>query len=1083
MFPIHNHSEYSALDGFGKPEEIAARIEQLGLPGCCLTDHGTVAGFAPFVKAMTERNLQYGLGIEAYQARTSRKVTPEPYEKMVVNDITGKKQKRKVTPRDGAHLILLAKNDTGFKNLMRLSDEASRTGFYYHPRVDWELLEKYHEGIICTSACLAGLVAQGIKEVWEPEADNIEPFNTKALSRYLDIFGDDFFLEMHTYSDPKQHIVNEHLVDIAQERGVPVVYANDAHYCKPSDYIWHETLLCMQQHKGLDEEKGKYASADDPTAWHPQDLFIMGEDDVRDRLSYLPDSVVDEAVANSDLIAERCAATLPEVRTHLPVFKPREKVINNNVFLLDLVEAGLKERYEDPLPPEIEDRAIYEYESIVEAGLGDYFLIVWDFINWCRHKKIMVGPGRGSAGGSILAYALGITSVDPIKYGLYFERFWNPGRTDGLPDIDVDIEKARRAEVKQYLANRYGENRVLPIGNHIRMRPKQAIDKAGMALWGKSHKHYGVLELIKKQITKLIDAGVQPDWETIWEDAEVAKELQRFRDDPTYEPIFAIAEEMTGRLSSYGVHASAVVISDVDLPEYLPCRLVTEDDAGQKGDKIPVTQLEMVGVEDAGFPKFDLLGLKTLDVLKQTCALAGEPDFDFDWYDYDNMPIACWQMLENGHTLGLFQIEDGYAARKIASDLHARNIEDLAAIVALNRPGPLRSGMVDRYLARRAGKEATTYAHEMLEPILKDTYGDFLYQEQVIAYFRAIGYDLGEADAIRKMLGKKQADKMAAEHPRYLERATQFMSQAIAEAIWEDIIGFSKYSFNKSHAVEYGKILAQTMLAKFEWPTEFIMACIEVASNAKTKASEKVAKFVQEGRKIGVPVLPPDINMSDTIISKVGDEIYFGLRDVKGVGDEACDWIKENRPFKSFEAFQEAHASAQKVYEKAPKDKRAAKSPKQLLRANAITALYDAGAFDSVTERDISAREASRLQLELLGIMLLDPDADLAKEFSEEIEELKTLLEIDQTPAGRLIEVPGIITEVRQTNIRADASWMPGERMAIIHIRWQGQETSFAAFPDEYRRMSSILKTDRFCRFSLKRSKTGVSLKKATIIG
>ena len=1071
------------MDGYGRPEEIAARIKELGLAGAFLTDHGTVAGLPPFLKAMSAQGLFAGMGIEAYQAKTSRKITPEPYEEKVLNQKTGKMITKKRIPRDGAHVILLAKNETGFKNLMRLSDEAGRSGFYYNPRVDWELLEKYNEGIICTSACLAGLVPQGIKEAWEPKGRNLEKYNTKALSRYLDIFGEDFFLELHTYSDPKQRIANEHLVDIARERGVPVVYANDAHYLTPDQHILHETLQCMQMHKSLSEDKGDYASHRNPTEFHPPDLYIMGENDVRDRLSYLEDSVVNEAIANSDLIASMCDVKLPKVRLHLPVFKPRKEVVNNNVMLLDLMYDGLIERYGDPLPDEVEDRAIYEYMAITDAGLGDYFLIVWDFINWCRHKKIMVGPGRGSSAGSILAYSLGITSIDPLKYGLYFERFWNPGRTDGLPDIDVDIEKAHRAEVKQYLINRYGENRVISIGNHIRMRPKLAIDRAGVALWGKGHKHYGTLELIKKQINKLIDAGVQPDWDTIWEDAEVAAELQKFRDDPTYSEIFDIAEIMTGRLSSYGVHASAVVISDVDLPERLPCRTVTEDDAGQKGDKIQVTQLEMTEIESSGFPKFDLLGLKTLDVLKATCELAGEPDFDFDWYDYDSMPEEAWNLLDKGYTLGMFQIEDGYAARKISNELRARSIDDLAAIVALNRPGPLRSGMVDRYLARRAGKEPAVYSHPILEPILKETFGDFLYQEQVISYFRAIGYDLGEADAIRKMLGKKQVEKMAAEFPRYLERAMDFMERAKAEAIWEDIVGFSKYGFNKSHAVAYGKVLAQTVMAKWMWPTEFIMASIEVASNAKTKAMEKVANFVQEGRRMGVAILPPDINMSDTTISKVGDEIYFGLRDVKFCGDTACDWIKERRPFVSFEHFKEIHMADQKAYEDTPKDKRQGKSPKARLRSNVIEALYNAGAFDSITERNVEAREKARLQLELLGIMLLDPDSDLAKEYAEELDGLNELLDIDNTPAGKTIDVPGIITEVRKTQIRKDASWKPGEQMAIVHIRWKGQETSFAAFPDEYEAARSILIPDRFCKFTLKRSRTGTSLRKVKIIG
>lgn len=1053
------------------------------MPGAFLTDHGTVAGFAPFAKAMGERDLFYGFGMEAYQAKVSRKTKPDPVEKLVKNK-NGKEVKRKSTPRDQAHLILLAKNEVGLRNLMCIADESGRSGYYYVPRVDWELLEKFNEGVICTSACMSGLVADGLKPYWD-DADG-KP-STEALSRYMDIFGDDFFIELHTYSDPKQEVLNLKLCELAQERGIPLVYANDAHYACADDHMKHEVMLSMQQGKSLFEDKGDYASHKDRMSWHPNDLYIMGEGDVRERLSYLPKRIVDESISNSDLIASKCDARLPEKKMHLPVFKPREEVINNEVYLLDLIEAGLKKRYGKSIPEEVIEQAIYEYTAITEAGLGDYFLIVWDLIQWCRHQKIKVGPGRGSVGGSVMAYALEITQVDPFKFGLYFERFWNPGRADGLPDIDIDIQRSRRPEAKQYLKNRYGELRVLSIGNHIRMRPKQAIDKVGVAFWGKGHSKYGLLQIIKNLIETLNDAGKQPSWDKIWDDDEVSLALQKFCDeDEEIETLLQTAEAMTGRIATYGIHASAIVISDVDLPQYLPCRMATpKDDSGEDGEKVPVTQLEMDGVEDAGFPKFDVLGLKTLDVLDITAQLAGDSDFDFDAVDYDAIPEGegFWELMDNAITLGLFQIEDGHAARKISKDLKPRSLEDLGAIVALNRPGPLRGGVVDRYIVRRDGKEPVEYAHPILEDILRESHGDFLYQEGVIAYFRAIGYDLGEADYIRGILGKKKVKLMEAEYPRYLERACNFMPKTKAEAIWKSIEEFSKYSFNKSHSVEYGLILAQTMYAKWQWPTEFIMASIMVISEGNaTKRKEKIAAFIEEARKMDIPVLPPDINHSDTAICKVDDTIYFGLRDVKFVGDMACDWVKENRPFKSYEHFLEVHAEAQEAHEDLPKDKRPKKSPRQQCSSKAIDCLYNAGAFDAVSPRDISIAEICSLQEELMGIMLSDPDSDLADKYADRIKNLRKLSELEK--ASKAMSVPGVVTNVKKVTIREDANWvqMRGREMAIIDIRWAGESMSFAAFPDELKTYSNSLRRGRFCKFTIKPGKKGFSLKEAHTI-
>lgn len=1056
MIPIHNHSDFSALDGLSTCEEIADRIEQLGLCGCALTDHGLVCGHNSFAKAMHAKGLKPIYGLEAYQAKESRKTKPEPIQYVAADGKTKTK-----TPRDAAHLILIAQNATGLRNLNILSDEANRTGFYHSPRLDWELLEKYNEGLIATSACLSGLISRDI----ERGNDGI----SGSLGRYLDIFRDRFYIELHSYAAEKQRRTNFHLWELAQDQGIPVVYANDAHYCNiPSTPIWladgsfstigevkpgdkvmgweaykgdgfarklqvstventvrrlsplvkvtlesGREIICTPEHKwltpscgaegkeyyckarvgrslihvvdqpeelssdlkgiarwlggifdgegnmheqaivlsqsishnpdicnaieqalddlklnyrrdtssktevhrwyltgrqtlvnflawckpvknqkiinilysSLKKSKDKVVSIEDAcfgevvsmttstgnyVAWgyaskncseedyfthemilnmqmksdyksaknltvdgdidedyshdgeanhyHPKSLYIMGEDEVREALSYLPKRAVDEAIANSDLIAEQCDVTLPDTRMHMPVFRVPEQR-DNKLALRELAEAGIKKRYPEATE-EVTERFEREFQALTDvdlgdgATLGDYFLINWDWIaNFCKPNGILTGPGRGSAGGSILAYSLGITHIDPIKYNLQFERFWNPGRATGFPDIDTDVEQGRRAEVKEYLIDKYGADKVLSIGTHIKHKPKSAIEAAAKAYFGrermKADNLYDIVNKVKEIIESTVDAGKQPDWPELWE--TVGHKLQPFKDlSDEWEIVFNTAERITGRISTYGIHASAVVVSDVTLPEILPSR--SAKPATGNTERQLVTQVDMHEVEALGFLKLDLLGLRNLDTLAMTARLAGMEDFDW-WNDIDYDKLD-YSLLDSGHTLGLFQVENGQAAKRIAKGISACCLGDLAAIIALNRPGPLRSGAVERLLDRKAGNSSVVYPHPILEDVLQHTYGEMIYQEDVLTFFRKIGYDWSEADTIRWMMGKKKRDEMAAEYPRYLERAKEFMSEDDAHSIWELMADFSKYGFNIPHAMCYGKILAATIYAK-----------------------------------------------------------------------------------------------------------------------------------------------------------------------------------------------------------------------------------------------------------------------------
>lgn len=997
--PIHNHSEFSALDGFSTVQEIARRITAIDAPGAFITDHGVIAGWRPFAKAMKSRGLIPGFGIEAYQASTHRDSRPDSKKKS----------------RDQHHLVLLAKNNTGVANLMRLNDEANRTGFYFVPRVDWELLEKYHEGVIATSACLAGMVAKGINN--DDKSD---------LYRYLDIFGDDFLIELHTYDDPYQKEINKELVSLATEHGIRMVHANDAHYSCASDYEHHQVMLCMQTGaKITDKERMS----------HPPCLHIMDEKEVVDRLSYLGATVVESALKNSEDVLELCRdASLPEPKMHLPVYVPREatKDKSNNHLIIRLVEEGLVERFSE-ITHEVEERAGYELETIIDAGLADYFLITADFCKWADNNGIERGPGRGSVGGSLVAYALGITDVNPLKYNLYFERFYNAGRDEGLPDIDIDFEPERRSEIDDYLRSRYGANHVIPIGNHIRMKPKMTVDRVGKALGIP----YGDLEAIKKIIDTIPDINIisadQIGWEpspevkiAVLEDKDAALKLEPYIEK--YPELFEHAKAIGGRLVTYGVHASAIIISDVDIRGVLPTMLRASDD-GSKGKKVLATQVEMREVEACGFPKFDRLGLRNLSTLKSVVDLTGN-NWSYKDIVWESLPEDFWELIESGLTLGLFQVEDGNA-KKIGKRLKPRSIEDLAAIVALNRPGPLRSGVVDRFIARRNNEEPVVYMHEILRPILEETYGDFLYQEQVIAYFRAISYDVKEADGIRKMLGKKLVIEMEREYPRYVERASAFMTEEQAKAIWDLIVDFSKYSFNKSHAVAYAIILARTMYAKWKHPIEFVLSSIH------TNPAD-VGSYIREAGLMGIKINAPDINMSEIEIAEKNGEIWFGLKNIKWIGEEAAKWVVDNRPYLNFQDFKSKHEEKQKEWEK-NKELKKSKSPRQLLRSSQIETLVEAGAFDSTDPRELDLMDQAEAQKTLLGFSIVDPNSGIIEKNRDRLDLLPGYEEIDSM-LGSVVNIPGIITDVKEIKTKS------GSTMGRVKVEWNGAEVEFAVF-------------------------------------
>jgi len=628
IVPLHNHSDYSNLDGNALPVEIAARAKELGCPACAITDHGVVTGHLDFVKEMKAVDLKPILGIEAYHG-------------LKWSGFKGQE-------RDQAHLILLAQNDRGLRNLWRLVDGAADPARYrYVPRMGWDGLDRHNEGLICTSACALGLVVQ----------QTVILGNYQPLNQYLDTFGDRFYIELHTYDHTSmfedagmtQADINIALVQIAQERGIPVVYANDAHYAFPGQYPYHDAYLAAatgKQKKG-EPDQNVYTPVDQRKMWHPQCLYIMSEEEVRERLNYLPDNVVDEAIDNSVAIAESCNADLPEVKRHLPTFIPKDcpwvedKYETAADLFVALVEKGIYDRFGEEPAPEIWDRAVREMEIFLDAGLEHYFLWGWDVCMFCDSEElpnevqkwfedpwegpILRGPGRGSSAGCLVAYALKITDVDPLYYGLIFERFWNAGRAEGFPDIDSDFARRRRPEIVRYLKKRLGEKRVRPIGTTTRLKPKACIDRF--------YKACDILYDDKEELKKIVDQTpdidiLGPDsiaWSresdpdllhkgkarTIYIMDHVEKDVTEWVGKDKKRQFFVdVVGHVTNRVENYGIHPSGILLSDVDLDDEAPCDL-----RGPKEDRRPVTQFNMEEVDKRGFIKLDILGLKTLDTL------------------------------------------------------------------------------------------------------------------------------------------------------------------------------------------------------------------------------------------------------------------------------------------------------------------------------------------------------------------------------------------------------------------------------------------------------------------------------------
>ncbi|MHB8924885.1 MAG: DNA polymerase III subunit alpha [Coriobacteriia bacterium] len=882
---LHTHSEYSVLDGHAKIGRLLERAHVLEQPALALTDHGVMFGAVEFYKAALRGNDKTGrppikpvVGCEIYFTPDSR------------------------TKRDGKprlhHLLLLAKNEVGYRNLMAMVSESWTTGFYYKPQVDLELLERYSDGLIATSACMSGIVSKSI-ERGEPEEAR------KWAETYARAFGDDnFYLEVQEQgitadNGVTQRQLNRAIADLASELGLPLVGTNDIHYVNAEDAKAQDMLVCIQTGKTIDDESRMKFSSDQ--------FFMKSAEEMTSALAEYP-----EAIANTFDIAERCELSLEFDRIILPVFDvPAGKT--EDAHLRDECLRGLAERYGEPIPAESLQRLETELKVIADKGLSAYFLIVADFVKWAKDNDIGVGPGRGSAAGSIISYALRITNLDPIEHGLIFERFLNPERME-MPDIDIDFDDERRSEVIEYVRRKYGDDKVAQVVTYSTMKARAAIRDAGRVLGYP----FGVPDKIAKQIQEGPEATIES---SLAGNPDLRAEYEAGGDTMA---IIDAAKSLEGVVRGEGVHAAAVVICRDPLLQYAPVKLDT------KGGSV-ITQYEGSVIAELGLLKMDFLGLRTLTVLaKAVRAIEANHGvkIDIDSLPWDDKPT--FELLRKGDVDGVFQLGESPGMRQLVKDLQPETFSEIVACLALYRPGPLQSGMVRDFVNRKHGRAKVEYYDDRIKHILEETYGTMVYQEQVMRLSMDMaGFSAAKADKLRKAMGKKIAEEMAKWRSDFVEGSVAMgYDRKLAEHVYDDIEKFAGYGFNKSHSAAYGLIAYQTAYLRAHYPLEFMAAVL----TSYTGKSDSIVRYIAACNGSGITVLPPDVNSSGRDFTAVDGGIRFGLAGIRNVGEGVVDTIAAERaangPYTSLHDF-------------------LARIDLKGVNKKTIEALIKAGAFDS----------------------------------------------------------------------------------------------------------------------------------------
>lgn len=1038
---LHTHTEYSLLDGAARVKDVIARAVEYEMPALAITDHGNMYGAVDFYRQATKAGIKPIVGCEVYftpNSRLKRGGKPELY-----------------------HLLLLAKNNEGYRNLRALVSHAAVEGFYYKPQVDMELLERYSEGLIGTSACMSGIVSKSI-EIGSPQ-----DARTWA-ERYATLFAPgDFYLEIQNQgitadNGTTQTELNREIASIASELGVGLVATNDIHYVTREHAKTQDLLLCIGTGTVLDDTKRMKFSCDE--------FFMKTAQEMQEAVGSYP-----EALANTLEIANKCDISMEFDKMHLPVFQVPE-IHTQESYLREECMVGLGERYGDPLSQEVVDRLEHELTVINDKGFAPYFLIVADFVRWAKGNEIGVGPGRGSAAGSIIAYALGITALDPIANGLLFERFLNPERSE-MPDIDIDFDDERRGEVIDYVREVYGDDHVAQIITFGTMKARAAVRDAGRVLGYP----YGVPDRISKMILDELGATIDG---SIKANSEFKTD---YADNTDTQRIVDAARSLEGIVRGEGVHAAGVVICPDPVYQHVPVKYDT------KGGAV-ITQWDGPTVADLGLLKMDFLGLRTLTVIanavKNVRANHGI-DLDPDGFPLDDQ--ATFDLLKRADTMGVFQVESG-GMRQLLKKMKPETFGDVVAILALYRPGPLGSGMVDDFVERKSGRREVTYYDERLKPILEETYGAIVYQEQVMRISMMMsGFSAAKADKLRKAMGKKLMDVLSALKTDWVEgaKANEY-DPKLAEKMWEDILPFAEYAFNKSHSAAYGLITMQTAYLKAHYPTEY-MAAVLTSYQGKT---DNIVKYVAECNRAGMKVLPPDVNSSGRDFTAVPDGIRFGMAGIRGVGEGVVDSIIATRDesglFTSLQDF-------------------CSRVPMRTMNKKTVEALIKAGAFDSTgytrkhliemyepciesasqRQKDQENGQVSMFEMfaeedhgfseeapapngdewdkkiklafekEMLGIYVSDhPLSDISDAISRAADH--SLGDLDELPSGTYGWFAGILASVDRKPTRR------GTMMAIAVLEDMSGGVECVLFPQTYDKHRDLIVEDTVLRFRAK---------------
>ena len=840
---LHVHTEYSLLDGSNKIQEYVARVKELGMTAAAITDHGVMYGVIDFYKAANAAGINPILGCEVYVAPNSRF------------------DREKVSGEDRYyHLVLLAENNTGYSNLMKIVSKGFVDGYYYKPRVDMEVLTTYHEGIIALSACLAGEVQRNLVRGMYDEAK-------KVAEKYENCFGKgNFFLELQDHGIPEQRLVNQQLLRLSQDTGIELVATNDVHYTYADDAEAHDILLCIQTGKKLaDEDRMRYEGGQ---------YYVKSEEEMKELFPYALG-----ALENTQKIADRCHVEIEFGKTKLPHFDVPEGY-TTWTYLNKLCYEGLEEKYPKEQAEELRPRLEYELSVIKEMGYIEYFLIVWDYINFARTHGIPVGPGRGSAAGSLVSYTTGITNIEPVRYGLIFERFLNPERVS-MPDIDVDFCYNRRQEVIDYVIEKYGKDCVTQIVTFGTLAARGVIRDVGRVM----DLPYAYVDNIAKSIPNELGITIEkalvknPELRTLYEtDTQVRK-------------LIDMSKRLEGLPRHTSMHAAGVVISEKPMDEYVPL--------SRGSDGMITTQFTMTTIEELGLLKMDFLGLRTLTVIDDAVKMVNKSKgvkIDIDHIDYDDKEVLA--SLGTGKTEGVFQLESA-GMKNFMKELKPESLEDVIAGISLYRPGPM--DFIPAYIKGKNNAATITYDCPQLEPILAPTYGCIVYQEQVMQIVRDLaGYTWGRSDLVRRAMSKKKTKVMEEERQNFVYGnkaegvpgcVANGIDEKVANKIYDEMIDFAKYAFNKSHAAAYAVVSYQTAYLKYYYPVEFMAALMTSVLDNSTKVSE----YILTCRRMGIEILPPDINEGESGFSVSGNSIRYGLSAIKSVGRPVIEAIIEER--------------------------------------------------------------------------------------------------------------------------------------------------------------------------------------------